>query len=270
MDDGSSDDTAERVKRFSGCITFIRKNRTGRGDSRNRALLESSGEYIQFLDADDTIEPEKLELQIRALEGDKTIAVVYSDCSCNDQKGVDVGNASYPLRDDEDPIPVLLRRTLFGIHAAITRRAAIGDVGMFDPHPLAQEDWDLWLKLGLRRFRYKYVPGALAHYDQIGSTTVVNAPLMYQRMRYMLNKYLSDPEFAQLDARLIDAFAAHQNLQLATRAYNNRWWSAARSHFLATARADKTVMSPSGWACIPKAYLHELFDRAAGKTVAAP
>ena len=90
------------------------------------------------------------------------MAVVYSDCSCNDLEGIDQENASYPLREDEDPLPVLLRRTLFGIHAGITRRSAIIEVGMFDPHPLAQEDWDLWLKLALNGYNYKYLPGDFA------------------------------------------------------------------------------------------------------------
>jgi len=265
VDDGSTDDTAERVKRFGDRVRYIKKANSGRGDSRNRALTESSGKYIQFLDADDTIDHEKLARQVPILEGDDDLAVVYSDCSCNDHEGTDLGNASYSLRDDEDPLPVLLKRTLFGIHAGLTGRAAIVDVGMFDPHPLAQEDWDLWLKLALRGYKYRYVPGDLAHYDQQGSSTVVNAPLMYQRMNHMLEKYLSDPVFMQLDQRLIDEFSAHQNFQLATRAYNNGWWSAARSHFRAAAKADAGVMSARYWSCIPKTYLHQLVDRLKGR-----
>jgi glycosyltransferase involved in cell wall biosynthesis len=270
VDDGSTDDTPERAARFGDSIKYIRKENTGRGDNRNRALIESSGKYIQFLDADDTIVPEKLVSQIAYLEKNENIASVYSDCSCNDSEGANLENASYPLRDDEDALPILLRRTLFGIHAAITRRAAIMDVGLFDPDPLAQEDWDLWLKLALKGYKYKYVPGDLAHYDQRGSSTVVNSPLMYRRMKHMLAKYLADPEFKRLDQKLIDQFVANQNLQLATRAYNNRWWKEARKHFFAVAKSGPAMMSAPYWACIPKTYAGQFLDLVKGDTSRAP
>src|SRR5688572_10339519 len=118
VDDGSTDDTAERVKKFGDKINYIRKENTGRGDNRNRALIASSGKYIQFLDADDTIEKDKVERHVAILEAEPEVASVYSDCSCNDPQGEDLENVSYPLREDEDPPPILLRRTLFGIHAA--------------------------------------------------------------------------------------------------------------------------------------------------------
>ena len=269
-DDGSTDDTFERVAQFGDRINYIRKENTGRGDNRNRALIESSGTYIQFLDADDYIDPTKLEKQVPIIDNDDEIAVVYSDCSCNDPSGEEIGNASYPLRDDEDPLPLLLGRTLFGIHAAITRRDAIMAVGMFDPHPLAQEDWDLWLKLALAGYKYRYVPGDLARYDQAGSGTVVNARLMYRRMKHMLDKYLTDDAFQRLDKTLVNRFIAQQNLQLGSRAYNNRWWSAAREHFLTAAKAEPSLMTTSYLSCIPKSYFREFADRVKGETVIPP
>jgi len=269
VDDGSTDDTPERVKRFKDRIIYIRKENTGRGDNRNKAIERSSGKYIQFLDADDTIASYKLEKQIPFLEADSEIAVVYSDCSSNDAAGEEMENVSYPLAEREDPLPILVRRTLFGIHAAITRRDAIIKVGMFDPHPLAQEDWDLWLKLAIEGYRFKYVPGDLAHYDQTGSTTVVNADLMYKRMTHMLEKYLSDPKFQELGPNVVDKFTAHQNLQLATRAYNNGWWRTSRTHFLSVAKADRKLMTDF-WACIPKSFLHQISDGLRRETVASP
>lgn len=270
VDDGSTDDTSGRLKRFGDLITYIRKENTGRGDNRNRAIGACTGKYIQFLDADDTIAPEKLAVQIPQLEADDSVTVVYSDCSCNDSTGVELESVSYPLRHDEDPIPVLLGRTLFGIHAAITRRDAIMDVGMFDPHPLAQEDWDLWLKLALRGYKYKYVPGNFAHYDQRGSSTVVNAPLMYLRMEHMMEKYLRDPDFQRLDSDLVNLFVAKQNLQLATRAYNNRWWSLSRKHLLSAIRAERSLVDSSLLMCLPKSLLHQFSDMVRGRRISPP
>src|SRR5215471_12380270 len=117
VDDGSTDDTPERVRKFGDRVIYLRKENTGRGDNRNRAIEKSQGKYLQFLDADDLIEPEKIAVQSAILEDDESTACVYSDCACNEPDGTEAENASYPLRDDENPLYVLLRRTLFGIHA---------------------------------------------------------------------------------------------------------------------------------------------------------
>jgi len=270
VDDGSTDDTPERVKKFGDRIKYIRKQQTGRGDSRNRALIESSGKYVQFLDADDTIEADKLASQVPVLEEDENIAVVYSDCSSNDHRGVEGENVSYPLRDDEDPIPILLLRTLFGIHAGMTRRDAIINVGMFDPHPLAQEDWDLWLKLALQGYRYRYLPGDLAHYDQRGSTTVVNSRLMYQRTSHMLEKYLNDPIFSHLDDGLKRRFTVYQNLHLATRSYNNGWWRRSRDHVIRAVTANPRLVEFKYWKYIPKTLIYQMAPIAPNGAAAEP
>src|SRR5215831_4367528 len=87
VDDGSTDATSERVKKYLDQITYHRKENAGLGAARNTGIKISSGKYLQFLDADDTIEAEKLERQIEFLEENADFAVVYSDCSCNDPDG---------------------------------------------------------------------------------------------------------------------------------------------------------------------------------------
>jgi len=270
VDDGSTDDTAERVKKFGDSIIYIRKNNSGRGDTRNKAIEISKGKYIQFLDADDIIDETKLEKHAAILEADETIALVYSDCSCNDSEGLDLENVSYPLGENEDPLPILLRRTLFGIHACLVRRSVVVDVGMFDPAKLAQEDWDLWLKIAVKGYKFKYVPGDLAHYDQIGSSTVVNSELMYRRTHHMLNKYLEDPEFRSLGSAMVNDFIAHQSLALATRAYNNGWWKQSRHYFLKAAKANPKLMNLEYWSCIPKTYMHQISDTLKGRKTVIP
>jgi hypothetical protein len=86
----------------------------------------------------------------------------------------------------------------------------------------------------------------------------------------MLEKYLNDPDFNRLDPVLINEFVSHQNFQLATRAYNNGWWSAARKHFMAAAKADRTVMNGQYWSCIPKTYMHQFLDRVTGRPDSRP
>src|SRR5690606_31994309 len=63
VDDGSSDDTPEAVNRWiSGLVSgdglrvrYHRQSNKGAPSARNRGLIESRGEFIQFLDSDDLL-----------------------------------------------------------------------------------------------------------------------------------------------------------------------------------------------------------------------
>lgn len=70
VDDGSEDDTAARLETFrSRGVKVIRQTNRGASAARNRALAEATGLFVQFLDADDLLHPEKIAVQVRALEG---------------------------------------------------------------------------------------------------------------------------------------------------------------------------------------------------------
>jgi len=68
VDDGSKDNSLAIAKSFEnrGVKVFNQSN-NGAAAARNRALQESKGEYIQFLDADDILQPNKIALQMEAL-----------------------------------------------------------------------------------------------------------------------------------------------------------------------------------------------------------
>jgi glycosyltransferase involved in cell wall biosynthesis len=71
VDDGSTDRTAEIAKGFtSKGIVFVSTENQGAAATRNRAFLLSQGDYIQWLDADDLLAPDKIERQFAALRPD--------------------------------------------------------------------------------------------------------------------------------------------------------------------------------------------------------
>ena len=79
VDDGSTDDSISVVKAFGNDVKLENGYANHGGNyARNRGFELASGAYIQYLDADDYILPEKIEQQVNALE--KTGAdVVYGD-----------------------------------------------------------------------------------------------------------------------------------------------------------------------------------------------
>ena len=73
VDDGSPDRTFEVAKRFeSGSVKVVRQDNAGAPAARNTALGLAQGDYIQWLDADDLLHPEKIRRQIRGADSGVT------------------------------------------------------------------------------------------------------------------------------------------------------------------------------------------------------
>ncbi|NCC34249.1 MAG: glycosyltransferase family 2 protein, partial [Chloroflexia bacterium] len=75
VDDGSVDESALEVQSWIDKNTaqhlsahLARQENQGAPAARNRGIEKASGRYLQFLDSDDTLEPEKIEAQVEALE----------------------------------------------------------------------------------------------------------------------------------------------------------------------------------------------------------
>ena len=68
VDDGSTDNTPEVCSRFGSKIRYIRQVNRGVAAARNRGIAAATGEYIAFLDSDDSWDCRKLRVQIGLLE----------------------------------------------------------------------------------------------------------------------------------------------------------------------------------------------------------
>ena len=87
VDDGSSDQTAKRIKAFSDKrISYIFQKNTGVSKARNNGIAQAKGEFIALLDADDWWHEDKLEKQLKILE-DCDIDISYTDQYLTNEKG---------------------------------------------------------------------------------------------------------------------------------------------------------------------------------------
>ena len=77
VDDGSDDGTAEIAESYHDPVRCIRKAKGGTSSARNFGILDSTSEYIAFLDSDDLWLPHKLERQIAVLEANPDIGLCY-------------------------------------------------------------------------------------------------------------------------------------------------------------------------------------------------
>lgn len=108
VDDGSQDKSAEISYSFKDPrIKVIRQSNQGASAARNRAYRECQGEFIQHLDADDLLSPEKIEEQVKLLLQHPpgylsvTATIYFFDGENPDQGKLQDG---WPLVDADDPI----------------------------------------------------------------------------------------------------------------------------------------------------------------------
>ena len=79
VDDGSSDQTLAVARQFEAKgVKVVTQNNQGAAAARNKALLLSKGEFIQWLDADDLLAPDKIALQMEALGGSGNRRILLS------------------------------------------------------------------------------------------------------------------------------------------------------------------------------------------------
>ena len=97
IDDGSTDATEAALAPFIGRIRYIRTGNGGASSARNRGILEATGEWVAFLDSDDTWHHDKLKRQMECIE--RTGAKV---CFC-----VSTDESGEPLDDLQKMDPTL-------------------------------------------------------------------------------------------------------------------------------------------------------------------
>ena len=88
VDDGSTDNTAEIVTNIALSeprVRLLQKQNGGSASARDMGLQQVQGEFIQFLDADDTIASNKLEQQVRLMEREHLDISYTAFCSENGQ-----------------------------------------------------------------------------------------------------------------------------------------------------------------------------------------
>lgn len=177
VDDGSTDKSLEIIKSYQDKITWVTGPNRGGNYARNKGFSLSKGEYIQYLDADDYILPEKIAVQVQALEkigGD----VVYSDWRA--KKHLTDGT-SY-LEDvkvcgpKNDFLESLLSndRWIPPVALLFTREVVINK-GCWDESLKAGQDRDFLLTIAIDGGKFMYQSGCHSIYRQHGKTTVASS-----------------------------------------------------------------------------------------------
>jgi GT2 family glycosyltransferase len=126
------------------------------------ALDFATGEFIAFLDNDDTLHPNSLNLVSATLDKDSTIDYVYSDENKLDEKGRPYDLFRKPAFD-----PIRLLGQNYCSHFSVIRSTLIDDVGGFRTGFEGSQDYDLILRITERARTIAHIPEVLYHWRAI-------------------------------------------------------------------------------------------------------
>jgi len=165
VDDGSTDNTAELLSRYSDSIHYVRQDHRGRSHARNCGIQLARGEYIAFLDSDDIWLPDKLERQMTLFKEDPDFGLVHGAVEVIDEEGKIAPHLTAFFQkgfarqraQGETYERLLLHHTMYTSTVMVPRKI-FEDIGLYDPALDPREDLDLYLRIAWK-YRVDSVAG---------------------------------------------------------------------------------------------------------------
>jgi glycosyltransferase involved in cell wall biosynthesis len=209
IDDGSRDGTAEVARRFASkeVAIFTVENR-GAAAARNHGLTVCQGDYIQWLDADDLLGPDKVERQLGALREDDDGRILLSGAwAYFNYRAGRARFVSTSLWQDLPPLEWLLRKMSENLHMQtanwLTSRKLVDAAGVWDTRLLSDDDGEYFCRVLCASKGTRFVPEAKVFYrlsssgrlSQIGtSNRKKDAMLVSMKLHIQYIRSIEDSE----------------------------------------------------------------------------
>jgi len=166
VDDGSTDETpgvADDLRTLEpDLIRVLHIRNSGPGVAREAGTRASGGSFIQYLDSDDLLLPDKFALQVAGLESNANCAVSYCKTRYRNSKGRVVDEAWKRTGERiESLFPSMLLGRWWGTSTPLYRRSAVDSVGSWSELS-NEEDWEFDCRLGAKGVKLHYVPETLS------------------------------------------------------------------------------------------------------------
>ncbi len=164
VNDGSTDATAEVLRRYEGRIRVIDRKNGGIAAARNTGVAASQSEYLAFLDCDDIWAPTMVERTVAALDDNRDCVLAYTNCAVIDSDGHDLRSALVGAGVDHAPTLDEMLSRLWPImpSAVIMRRSTFDACGGFSEEfrSYGFEDVIFWLRVR-EQGAFHYLPECL-------------------------------------------------------------------------------------------------------------
>jgi len=166
VDDGSTDGSAAVVRSFARPnLRFIQQSNRGSTAARNACCSQATGDFVQYLDADDLIEPDKIALQMERLR-DAPRCIASSEWGRFKRSPAETIFQAQPYWADSDPIDWLV---LSGLGTMLTAlwlipMQTVRAVGPWNEGLSLADDAEYFTRVVLASERVIFCPGSRFHY----------------------------------------------------------------------------------------------------------
>jgi glycosyltransferase involved in cell wall biosynthesis len=145
VDDCSTDGTPDLARRLGARVLSNPVN-SGPSIARNNGIEAATGDLVAFLDADDTWEPDHLEIIAGLVEGAPEVVLGFSRVRAIGAERYET-TAELPDGQAADARWQLLGRNIIPQITVVARRAALVQAGLYDTSMRYAEDYELWTRL---------------------------------------------------------------------------------------------------------------------------
>lgn len=225
VDDGSTDNTEQVLnEKYKDRIVYIRQENKGAGGARNTGLRNASGKYLQFLDADDLLDLDKISIQIKQLLDIPDKALSYCDYVCCDIEDIMVTHKRLsPLLQNEKPLDDIILKweteLSIPIHCFIFDAALFKECGIaFDESLSANEDWECWMNVFALDPKVVFIDKVLAYYRARSDSRGRNKINMRQSYLTAINKQIQKN---RLNKEVV------RKLNIRKKLMKHRYWDAS-------------------------------------------
>jgi glycosyltransferase involved in cell wall biosynthesis len=177
VDDGSTDRTAEIVDRFAPTVRLVSSRNRGLSAAVNLAVQHSHGDYIQELDADDLLTPDKIERQLSALRpGDSKRLLLSSQWARFYYRTRNARFEDNALCQDLSPVEWLLRKMRENLYMQnatwLVSRELVEAAGPWDTRLNYDQDGEYFARVISSSTGTRFVPGTGVFYRASGPRSI--------------------------------------------------------------------------------------------------
>ncbi len=169
VDDGSTDNSFSVARKFeSHRVKIISEQNQGASAARNRALRDAQGDYLQYLDADDLLAPNKIKAQLERLQNEDSRKLATCSWARFYQTVDDAKFIREPVWADMQAVEWLTTSWLGGgmmaTSAWLTPREVAEDAGAWDNARCPNDDGEYFTRVVLKSSGVAFVSEAQSFY----------------------------------------------------------------------------------------------------------
>ncbi|MBS1531843.1 MAG: glycosyltransferase, partial [Bacteroidetes bacterium] len=200
VDDGSTDGSLSIARQFeTGNVRVFSQPNKGGSSARNKGLREAKGEYIQFLDGDDLLSPDKIAGQMALINGSTDqLAICYTQnfyAEDGPPPSADLGH--HRIRNYDNPAKFITdmyynagieddHRGVVAVHSWLSPRQILDKSGPWDEELTTDDDGEYFCRVMLAAGSIVYVPGVINYYRRYRSGSNLSAKNDDRSMRSRL------------------------------------------------------------------------------------